>query len=344
MKLIKESPLLFILICTGILYALLYLEQLPALLSEKDKEAEVAIEWEEMQEEIQEENIRQETAIVSDADGSDEAKNTVSGNAQGNEATEESVSGNNASGGNNSVSGNVSSEEEAEKPKFEKLLPLRSTTKEEYENHISADIYGDAGVLRAKTYEFVPVEESYFDDALFIGDSRTVGLHDYTSLSEHADFLCETSLTIHKVMEQNFKGHGTVKEVLERKDYGKIYISVGINELGTGTTEHFIAKYEEVIDMLKELEPEAVIFIQANMHVSAEKNESDKIFNNQNIKARNNAIATLADNETIFYIDVNERVCDAEGNLIEEYTFDQIHLLGVYNEIWKEYLLEHGIK
>ena len=50
MKLIKESPLFFILICTGVLYALLYLEQLPDLLSAKEKEAEVAIEWEEMQE------------------------------------------------------------------------------------------------------------------------------------------------------------------------------------------------------------------------------------------------------------------------------------------------------
>ena len=226
----------------------------------------------------------------------------------------------------------------------ERPAPLRESTEEEYLNHISADIYGDVGILKAATYDFVTVDESYFDDALFIGDSRTVGLRDYTDLSEHADFYCETSLTIYKVMEENFKGHGTIEEALGAKDYGKIYIMVGINELGRGTTEDFMAKYTEVVDRLHELEPEAKIIIQGIMRVSGEKSESDAIFNNSNINARNRAIATLADNETIFYIDVNEVVCDEEGNLNGDYTFDQIHLLGVYDDLWKQFLLSHGIE
>lgn len=222
--------------------------------------------------------------------------------------------------------------------------PLRESTKEEYLNHISADIYGDVGILKAASYDFVTVDESYFDDALFIGDSRTVGLRDYTDLSEHADFYCKTSLTIYKMMEENFKGLGTIEQALTAKDYGKIYIMVGINELGRGTTEDFMAKYTEVVDRLHELEPDAKIMIQGIMRVSGEKSESDGIFNNSNINARNHAIATLTDNETVFYIDVNEVVCDEEGNLAAEYTFDQIHLLGVYNDVWKQFLLSHGIK
>ena len=224
-----------------------------------------------------------------------------------------------------------------------RLEPLRESTREEYLNHISADIYGDAGVIRAAEYEFDTVDESYFDDALFIGDSRTVGLRDYTDLSEHADFYCETSLTIYKVMEENFDGQGTVEEALKNKDYGKIYLMVGINELGRGTTEDFMAKYTEVVDTIHALEPEAKLFIQGIMRVSGEKSNKDAIFNNSNINARNNAIATLADNMQIFYIDVNEVVCDEEGNLHEEYTFDQIHLLGAYDELWKQFLLEHGV-
>lgn len=234
---------------------------------------------------------------------------------------------------------------ETEKPEIleGRLEPLRESTHEEYLNHISADIYGDAGVLRAAEYEFVSVDESYFDDALFIGDSRTVGLRDYTDLSEHADFYCETSLTIYKIFEENFKGLGTIEEALAAKDYGKIYIMVGINELGRGTTENYMEKYTEVIDRLHELEPEAKIFIQGVMRVSGKKNSEDAIFNNSNIIARNNAVATLADNKNIFYIDVNEVVCDENGNLHEDYTFDQIHLLGVYNEMWKQFLLGHGV-
>ena len=225
---------------------------------------------------------------------------------------------------------------------FEKIEPERASTQEEIQNHISADLYGDAGVLRAAEYEFSTVDESYFDDALFIGDSRTVGLRDYTDLSEHADFYCETSLTIYKVLEDDFGGQGTVEEALENNEYGKIFLMVGINELGRGTTEEYMAEYTKVVERLQELEPKAKIFVQGVMRVSGEKNSSVPIFNNSNINARNNAIATLADNKQIFYIDVNEVVCDEEGNLIKDYTFDQIHLLGAYYDLWKQFLLTHG--
>lgn len=233
-------------------------------------------------------------------------------------------------------------EEEAEK--FAPIAPLRETTREEYLNHVSADIYGDAGVLRAGEYAFATVDESYFDDAMFIGDSRTVGLRDYTDMSERADFFCETSLTIYGALEEDFEGVGTVKEALAQKDYGKIYLMVGINELGRGTTESFMEEYTKTVNTLRELEPEAKIFIQGIMRVAGEKDEKDPIFNNSNINARNNAIATLADNKHIFYIDVNEAVCDGQGNLNSEYTFDKIHLLGAYNVLWKEFLLTHGVE
>lgn len=225
-------------------------------------------------------------------------------------------------------------------PRYE---PLRESTYDEYINHISADIYGDAGVTFASGYAFKNVDTTYFDDALFIGDSRTVGLRDYTDISEHADFLSETSLTIWKVFESDFGGKGTVEEFLTDNSYGKIYIMVGVNELGRGTTEDYMSEYTAVVDKIHELAPDALIIVQAIMNVDKTKSESDPIFNNQNILGRNHAIATLADNETFFYIDVNEAVCDEEGFLREDLRGDHLHLLGKSNEIWKEFLLEHGV-
>ena len=252
--------------------------------------------------------------------------------------------GQNATGAGQKGTGNDNAAKTPAVKPLERLQPLRESTYEEYINHISADIYGDAGAVRAAEYPFETVTEDYFDDALFIGDSRTVGLRDYTDLAEHADFYCETSLTIYKVLEESFKGKGTILEALSKKNYGKIYLMVGINELGRGTTEDFMAKYTEVVDTLHELCPDAKIMIQGIMHVSEKKSSSDAIFNNSNINARNNAIATLADNVHFFYIDMNEAVCDENGNLNAEYTHDQIHLLGMYNDLWKQFLLEHGVE
>ena len=226
-------------------------------------------------------------------------------------------------------------------PRYE---PLRESSYDEYINHISADIYGSDGVNFALGYsDYKSVSEDYFDGALFIGDSRTVGLRNYTDLSEHADFLCETSLTIWKVLSSNFGGRGTVEENLELYSYDKIYIMVGVNELGTGTTEDYMKEFTAIVDRIHELAPNAIIYIQSIMNVDKEKSTTDPIFNNTNIMGRNNAIATLADNETIFYLNINESVCDEEGYLRDDLRGDHLHLMGASNEYWKEYLCAHAV-
>lgn len=376
MKFIKKCPVFMLLISTGLLFTIIGIGGRRNIYAEQEYEPlttpvmalmfrglnEDKYPWQILNRESQEVMAAdsadtEEVTGVSDEgslapgqnseDGTDSSGLMQESQTEGKESpaqsgTESTISGNGvgSSVSGNSVSGNRLSESEFPQGRLE---PLRESTHEEYLNHISADIYGDMGVKRAASFAFEAVDESYFDDVLFIGDSRTVGLRDYTDLSEHADFYCETSLTIYKVLEENFKGQGTVTDALAAKDYGKIYLMVGINELGRGTTEDFMAEYTKVVDTLHELAPEAKIFIQGIMRVSGKKNASDAIFNNSNIDARNNAIATLADNVQFFYIDVNEAVCDEEGNLKEEYTFDQIHLLGVYNDLWKQFLLEHGV-
>ncbi|NLL80464.1 MAG: acylhydrolase [Clostridiales bacterium] len=199
------------------------------------------------------------------------------------------------------------------------------------------------------TYEFVPVDEEYFDDALFIGDSRTVGLYEYAGLEERAAFYCKTSLTIWDVLDKPIvkvegqKKPVTIEEALSQKQFGKIYLMVGINELGRGDVDQFMEQYRKVVERIRQLQPDAIVFVEGIMRVAGEKDASDAIFNNTNINVRNEQIALLADNRDIFYIDVNEAVCDEEGNLRAEYTFDQIHLKAAYYEIWKEFLLQHGI-
>lgn len=200
-------------------------------------------------------------------------------------------------------------------------------------------------------YSFTQVDDSYFDDALFIGDSRMVGLQDYTALAEHADFFVRTSLTVWEIFsepkafvkEEDTGKKLTIEEALAKKKYGKIYLMVGINELGRGTPQSFAREYEKVLNRLQEMQPQALIFIQAIMHVGKEKDETDPIFNNSNIVSRNDAISIFANNHNIFYLDGNGEVCDEEGNLKADWTFDQVHLLGVYYDKWREYLLTKGV-
>ena len=224
-----------------------------------------------------------------------------------------------------------------------RYAPVRETTYDEYISHISADIYGDKGVLHAAEYPFKKVDITYMDDALFIGDSRTVGLKKYTDIKEHADFLCVTSMTVYKALSSDFDGQGSIEKRVKNNKYGKVYIMLGVNELGTGTTEDFLKSYTELVDRILELSPETKVIIQGIMNIDKAQSTSDKIFNNENILARNHAIATLADNERVFYLDVNPLVCDEDGFLREDLRGDHLHLLGKSNEIWREFLLSHGV-
>lgn len=135
----------------------------------------------------------------------------------------------------------------------------------------------------------------------------------------------------------------TVEEALQAQSFGKIYLEIGINEMGTGTVDSFMEAYEGAVNRLRELQPDAILYLCGIMYVKQSKSESDPIFNNPNIQARNDRIAQLADRETIFYLDINELVTDETGNLNPDYTWDEVHLLGKYNSLWLDYFCSHGI-
>ncbi len=220
-------------------------------------------------------------------------------------------------------------------------------------NDSDGDVSGnDAGDVSGNsediTYEFTEVGPEYFDDALFIGDSRTVGLSEYCEpLDERATFYSKISLTIFDVMKKEFvktdKGKISVDQALQENQFGKIYIMLGLNEIGTGDAEYFKNAYAEVINRIVELQPNAIIYIQGIMHVTEAKSDSNKYFSNDNINERNAAIAELADQKRIFYIDMNPAVDDGKGNLDSALSFDDVHLKAPSYLLWYDFLLHNAI-
>lgn len=198
-----------------------------------------------------------------------------------------------------------------------------------------------------KPPEYMTVEDDYFSDAVFIGDSRTVGMFEYGGLEEISTFYASKGLTIYKLFDSAVapspEGKITVEEALQQNQFAKIYLMVGINEMGTGTLESFLEKYKEAVEHLRELQPDAVIYLQGIMKVTSERSAKGDYINNEGIEARNEGIALLADDEKIFYLDMNPVVCDDTGGLDPEYTYDGVHLKGKHIQIWKDYLKTHAI-
>lgn len=185
----------------------------------------------------------------------------------------------------------------------------------------------------------------YFEDALFIGDSRTVGLSEYGDLGD-ADVFASSGMSVFKIFETDISvksvGKTNLENLLGSKKYGKIYIMLGINEMGY-PYDSVVSKYQKLVERVRELQPDALIFLQANLHVTKAKSEGNPTYSNEKIDKLNQAVSQMADDATIFYIDVNEVFDDGEGNLANEYTADNAHVLGKYYADWVTWLLTKTI-
>ncbi len=193
----------------------------------------------------------------------------------------------------------------------------------------------------ASAADFVPVGMEWFDDALFIGDSHTEGFCDYAGV-RNATYYYKRGVDIWSVMNKAFVGgKQTIPQALSTRQFGKIYIMLGINEIGCGTTESFAAQYAKVVGQLRELQPNALIYIQAIFHTSQKKSVSS-LYNNDTINARNEAISRIADGEHIFFVNCNEVFDDESGALTPAYSGDGVHVKAPYYTMWRDYLLRFG--
>lgn len=226
---------------------------------------------------------------------------------------------------------------------FKILITDERPPEEVTEQPVEEDVTESAP--RPEDAHFAVADEGYLQDALFIGDSRTMGLWEYGKI-EGANFFADTGMSVYNIDEKkvNVPGVGkvTLEDLLSARQYNKIYLMLGINELGYDR-ESTVKKYGKLLDWLKEKAPDAIIYIEANLHVTSSRSESDDIFNNDNINAFNQSISGFIDNKKVFYIDVNELFDDENGNLGEQYTSDNSHVLGKYYVVWADWLLTKAV-
>lgn len=179
------------------------------------------------------------------------------------------------------------------------------------------------------------------DDALFIGDSRTVGLSEYAGIAG-ADFFSNVGMSVYNIHDDVVSvptvGKVSLIELLTSKKYGKIYVMLGINELGYDF-DNTVAKYSELMEFIQEKQPNATLFIEGNLHVTQSRSDSDEVINNAKINRFNAAIAKLADGEKIYYLDVNSVFDDANGNLSSEKSDDSAHPYAKYYAEWGQWIV-----
>lgn len=186
--------------------------------------------------------------------------------------------------------------------------------------------------------------EDPFTNALFIGDSRTVGIAEYSGITE-ADFFAFTGMSVYSALKKessvgSWKKGTLLADALQSQQYDRVYLMLGVNELGYNF-QKTVERYGELVQQIRDLQPDAYLILEASLHVTKKRSDTDATFNNSNIDRMNQAQAAYADGEHIFFIDVNPVFDDETGALNQDYTFDNTHPYGKYYSKWADWLREN---
>lgn len=192
------------------------------------------------------------------------------------------------------------------------------------------------------------VEDTYFDSAVFLGDSRTEGLSLYSGLKT-GHFYTAVGATVESVFsKKSFQTESGEKvpllDAVAGQDCDKIYIMLGINELGWSKTKTYHDQYAKLIDRVREDHPEAKIVLQSIPPVSAGQEAKKTYVNNARIADYNGVIKTLAEEKECYFLDVAACLTDGKGLLPKDLNFDGIHLNPAGCKIWLNYLRTHSLE
>ena len=191
------------------------------------------------------------------------------------------------------------------------------------------------------------VEDTYFDNAIFLGDSRTQGLFLYSGLKTGYEYT-SVGATVESVFtKKNFQVEGGKKvpilDAMAGQECDKVYIMLGVNELGWSKLKTYHDQYAKLIDRVREDHPEAKIALQSLPPVSAKQDAKKTYINNARIREYNEVIKTLAQEKDCYFLDVASCLTE-KGVLPVKQTTDGVHFNTAGCKAWLNYLRTHSLE
>ncbi len=221
----------------------------------------------------------------------------------------------------------------------------KPTSDSSSDNDSSSQADTPAQPADAHPYSVAKDVNDELDDALFIGDSRTVGLFNNCDRPK-ATFYCSIGLNIQTAFEsQSIRlENGTMGTVIDAlaqgKQFGRVYIGFGTNEMGWPYYDSFIQYYSKLVESVRRYSPNAKIYCESILPVTATRDLQGDAINNTNVKALNEYIQNFASANGCIYLPCDTAVMGADGKLPEEASTDGIHLSIDYCKYWLNYIID----
>lgn len=200
-------------------------------------------------------------------------------------------------------------------------------------------------------------DASYFDDAVFIGDSVSLKLEYYdvdTGALGNAKFLTSGSLGSNNALWEisdesvhpSYQGEKMlIEDAVAQMGAKKVYLMLGMNDIGAYGVDASVESFQTLVGKILEKSPDATIYVQS-VTPKAEGTEWEDL-NNTTIKEYNEKLLAACEENGWYYIDVASVMYDDNGCLIAEYCSDPapdgmgIHFTDAGCQVWADYLYTH---
>lgn len=203
------------------------------------------------------------------------------------------------------------------------------------------------------------VDDSYFNDAVFIGDSISLKLYYYVlaqrqtnpSFLGNAEFLTASSLgasnALWEVSDESvhplYQGKKLpIEDAVALTGKKKVYLMLGMNDISNYDIDTCIENYQLLIDLMKEKSPGCQIYIQS---VTPKIRTAQEGVSNEKIFEYNLRLVQMCMEEGYEYVDAAYVLRDEEGYLPEDYCSDPdsmgMHFTDKACNEWISYLRKH---
>jgi len=192
---------------------------------------------------------------------------------------------------------------------------------------------------------YMATENLDFSDFIFVGDSRTVGLFNICDKPK-ATFYCAVGLNVQTVFQTpavalDNGSMGTVEQALAQgHKYSRVYINFGTNEMGWPYYDSFIELYKKLVDTIRKYSPDAKIYVESILPVTASRDQQGDAINNKNVQALNEYIKKFAADNSCTYLQCDKAVMGQDGKLPQEASPDGVHLNIDYCRYWLNYIID----
>ena len=192
------------------------------------------------------------------------------------------------------------------------------------------------------------VDDSDFEDAVFIGDSRMQGFRNLSGITK-GSFVTAVGMELENFYTDSqiatAAGNVTVLDALKNINFSKIYMMLGTNELGAYDMNQVGESYRQVLADIKQLSssPDPIVYVYSVIYVDEPLVTTGDYVNNTNVDAVNMEILKMCKKEGYHYINLNEVFSNGYHGLISGAAEDGIHLNTDYCKEWLEYTKTHYI-